>query len=175
MDAYHQICQPNENMHENSTEATKQNDHYTVAKQDLLLFSANKEESLKRQIGLYRDWIGITSSPCYDVAYTLAVHREHLPYRAFGVAQNNNLFQISPVLLASERNMEILMVFNGQGGQWPEMGKGLLESDSRFRADLLKMDRTLKTLIHPPSWSIIGECSSQTLDLSKEAIAEMTR
>lgn len=49
------------------------------------------------------------------------------------------------------------MVFNGQGAQWPEMGKQLFETDACFREDVLKMNDILKSLMHPPSWNLQGQ------------------
>jgi hypothetical protein len=37
------------------------------------------------------------------------------------------------------------------------MGKELILYDPDFRNDILKMDRVLKTLSHPPNWNMMGE------------------
>ncbi|KAF9870424.1 hypothetical protein CkaCkLH20_12091 [Colletotrichum karsti] len=58
---------------------------------------------------------------------------------------------------ASSTEPPVVMVFSGQGAQWPEMGKDLFHADQAFRDDIRKMDSILKSLIHPPSWTIEDE------------------
>lgn len=58
---------------------------------------------------------------------------------------------------------DIVMVFSGQGAQWPEMGKELFLTDEGFRTDIVEMDRLLESLIYPPSWSIEGRVVYSTL------------
>jgi malonyl CoA-acyl carrier protein transacylase len=49
-----------------------------------------------------------------------------------------------------------VLVFSGQGAQWPGMAKELIENDKPFRDDLVKMDQVLKGLEFPPSWNLTG-------------------
>lgn len=49
-----------------------------------------------------------------------------------------------------------MLLFSGQGAQWPGMTKELIENDKPFRDDLVKMDQVLKGLEFPPSWNLIG-------------------
>lgn len=55
-----------------------------------------------------------------DIAYTLGVHREHLPWRTFAVSSGEGPpeFQL-PVKAASTKfDTEMIFVFTGQGAQW---------------------------------------------------------
>lgn len=52
------------------------------------------------------------------------------------------------------------MVFDGQGVQWPEMGKALIEADPRFRADILAMDSILQSFAQAPDWKIERKLST---------------
>jgi acyl transferase domain-containing protein len=49
------------------------------------------------------------------------------------------------------------MIFSGQGAQWPEMGKDLIQIDPRFREDIRAMDDILQSLNYPPDWKIDGK------------------
>lgn len=124
---------------------------------ELMLFSANTEVSLKDQISRHQDWIHLNPSSCSDVAYTRAMHREHLPQRAFAILNDGDFIETSGGVKAPQEVPAIFMVFSGQGGQWPEMGKELILNDSNFRNDISSMDRILGGLRHPPPWNMLGK------------------
>lgn len=93
-----------------------------------------------------------------DLAYTLACHREVMPHRAFVVLNPDGaVVETSPTAKAPTPGPEVIMVFSGQGAQWPGMGRQLFESDKDFKNDILEMNRLLKSLLHPPSWNLQGE------------------
>ena len=127
-------------------------------KPELLLFSANTVSSLTEQIRRDEDWLRLNPALHSDMAYTRAMHREHLPHRAFSIILDDSSFiRSASVLKAPQDSPTVVMVFSGQGAQWPEMGKELILGDPDFRRDILKMDQKLKDLIHPPHWNMIGE------------------
>ncbi|KAK5996166.1 Highly reducing polyketide synthase gloL [Cladobotryum mycophilum] len=136
------------------------NEDLVTAKPELLLLSANTEKSTKEQIQRYKDWLPHDKSSAPDIAYTLALHREHLRHRAYAIVQQGVVAETSPsISKAPQKAPNVLMVFNGQGGQWPSMGKELLDGDEGFRNDILVMDQTLKRLSSPPEWTLIEEFS----------------
>ncbi|EAL87813.1 polyketide synthase fgnA [Aspergillus fumigatus Af293] len=98
-----------------------------------------------------------------DIAYTLAVRRERLPHRAFAIWQNGEL-QTSSLSKASAVPPAITMIFSGQGAQWAEMGKKLIETEASFRHDLASMDSILQSLRKPPCWSILEELQKPAED-----------
>lgn len=51
---------------------------------------------------------------------------------------------------------DLVMIFSGQGAQWPTMGRELILTDSEFRRDIAAMDTILQSLQYPPTWSIEG-------------------
>lgn len=85
------------------------------------------------------------------------MHREHLPYRSFAVLDKDDFIETAGGLKAPRDSPGVIIVFNGQGAQWAEMGKELIHSDPNFRGDILAMDRKLRALKHPPCWNIMGE------------------
>jgi acyl transferase domain-containing protein len=128
----------------------------SVTKPELLLFSANTETSLKEQIRQHQEYVSATSTMVSDIAYTRALHREHLPLRAFGIVDNGGFIETAGGVKAAQKTPAVTMVFGGQGAQWPEMGKELVLTNHRFREDILKMDQVLRRLRFQPEWSLMG-------------------
>jgi len=120
----------------------------------LVVFSANTQDSLQRQVNNHREYIKLHPERLLDLAYTLSLHREHLPYRAFSIAAGGVITTNSSFTKVSSSVPDIVMIFNGQGGQWPEMGRDLVETDQKFREDIMAMDSILQSLKHPPNWKI---------------------
>lgn len=80
--------------------------------------------------------------------------REHLPHRTFFIVREASITNESPLTKVPGSVSPITMVFSGQGSQWPEMAKDLIETDPQFRKDVVAMDDILKSLKHPPEWTI---------------------
>ncbi|XXG98856.1 hypothetical protein Hte_005186 [Hypoxylon texense] len=123
----------------------------------LLLYSANSAKSLTKMIANYKDWVEKHPEKVGDLAYTLALRREHLPHRTFTIVNNGIVENASPPTKASQ-NLNVVMVFTGQGAQWPLMGKELLQSNETFRSSIRLLDQHLKTaLADAPPYSIEEE------------------
>lgn len=119
--------------------------------------SANTDVSLQKQINNHKEWVLQHPESVSDLAYTRAMHREHLPHRAYAILDGANVTETSGPMKALSDPLPLVMVFSGQGAQWPGMAKELIESDRAFRTDLLDMDAMLSRLSFPPTWNIIGE------------------
>ena len=92
-----------------------------------------------------------------DLAYTLSTKREYLPHRAFVVASREKPGAPSPVAKPTQ-TLNIVMVFTGQGAQWPQMGRELMRSNAEFKSRIKSMDAHLKSLGEAsPKWSIEAE------------------
>ncbi|KAH6951861.1 hypothetical protein DER45DRAFT_529184 [Fusarium avenaceum] len=137
---------------------------------ELLLLSANTEGSLKTHISNHLEWAANHPESTADAGYTLAKHREHLPHRAFLVLQQDKSIETSDLLKVHSGPLPLVLVFSGQGAQWPGMTKELIENDKLFRDDLVKMDQVLKGLEFPPSWNLIDElCKSADISLVQKS------
>lgn len=120
----------------------------------LLLCSANTSKSLQNNMDSYQAFVQANPQGLSDMAYTLAFRRQHLPHRAFIIAENAVTLRLSPPMKISSVPRQLIMVFSGQGAQWPRMGAGLLTSDPKFLKDVRAMDKVLQDSQHPPAWSI---------------------
>ncbi|KAE9370652.1 hypothetical protein N431DRAFT_559764 [Stipitochalara longipes BDJ] len=124
----------------------------------LAIFSANSQDSARWYMDSISEYIAQNIDLTSDLAYTLALHREHLPHRAFAIMSDiGSITEYSPISKVPNTKLKVVMVFSGQGAQWPEMGKDLLDQDNDFREDIEEMDRILQSLRHPPTWAIADE------------------
>ena len=149
-------------------------DSLDVSQQQLLLFSANTEDSLQRQMNDIQQYILIHPERISNVLYTLALRREHLLYRAFSVVGGTSLGDVSSSVKVPPSPAKIVMVFTGQGSQWPEMASRLLQTDPEFRKDIVGMDDILRSLKHPPTWTIENELKkpAKTSQLHRAELAQ---
>lgn len=90
-----------------------------------------------------------------DLAYTLALRREHLLHRCF-IIGDSKVKSMSDHLSVSKSSFppSITYVFTGQGAQWAGMGKDLLKTYDKFARCIRRMDRALQLLHSPPQWTI---------------------
>ncbi|KAI3094809.1 hypothetical protein CBS147333_9920 [Penicillium roqueforti] len=129
----------------------------------LLLFSANTPASLKTMGEKYEAFLERSPDLLPDVAYTLANKREHLPYRTYAVGTSDKITLPAPppsTKAPQSRDTSLLMVFTGQGAQWPRMGYEILRSKSNpvFCNTIASLDKALQELGPlAPSWTIDEE------------------
>jgi len=127
-----------------------------LSRPELLVFSANHQESLKRLTQNYEKFIEEKSANLSDLAYTLAARRNHMQYRSFTVAGLDEPMTFAPPIRPGNPRV-LVFVFTGQGAQWAGMGKELLSDYPSFQDDIRAMDKTLAHCPHPPSWTIEGK------------------
>ncbi len=125
-----------------------------------LVLSANDEASLRANIRALSNHLinprVKVSLP--DLAYTLAEKRSAFFHRAY-LTTNTTDFDDSAFVLGKKQSESprIGFVFTGQGAQWPQMGKELLELFPWTRSILEELDAVLQALPSPPAWSLIGK------------------
>ncbi|KAJ5589352.1 hypothetical protein N7537_012030 [Penicillium hordei] len=96
-----------------------------------------------------------------DLAYTLGVRRSNLSSRAFTLAGQSTLQEnlasesfVFPIDGVSYTKLPFAFVFTGQGAQWAQMGKELIEEVPSFRKTLVELDNALQKLPHAPKWTL---------------------
>ncbi len=65
--------------------------------------------------------------------------------------------ELSDVTKVPVKTPPLAFVFSGQGAQWPQMGKRLMEHDQQFLSDIRAMDDVLSQAKIPPTWTIEGQ------------------
>ena len=124
-----------------------------------IVLSANDETSLRANIKALSDHLVNprvkVSLP--DLAHTLSERRTRLFHRAFVTTRNTELDESSFVMgKKSPGPPRIGFIFTGQGAQWPQMGKDLLQFFPWTRSILEELDGVLQSLSDPPKWSFIS-------------------
>ncbi|KAM4059510.1 KR domain-containing protein [Hirsutella rhossiliensis] len=125
-----------------------------------LVLSANDNASLRANIKalcnhLFNPRVRVSLA---DLAHTLADRRTQFWHRAFVTTRSTELNESAFVV--GKKNSEaprLGFVFTGQGAQWPQMGKALLEFFPWTRTILQELDGVLQSLPDPPSWSLVDE------------------
>ncbi|KAJ5971450.1 Acyl transferase/acyl hydrolase/lysophospholipase [Penicillium vulpinum] len=132
-----------------------------VAVPRVLLFSANTQDSLEAMIQQNLAYLTDNPGSLRDLAYTMGARREHLPFRAASIVRSDMSVTTTSFGKTPSTAPKIVMVFAGQGAQWPGMGLKLYHCNATFRRSLLEMDRVLQDLPDAPAWSIIDEIGKE--------------
>lgn len=127
----------------------------------LLPFSASNDKALDTVVAAIADYCG-QEVVISDLAYTLGSRKSTLANQGFVIASQAALKEsISPSTLITKKTPNSVpeapwaFVFTGQGAQWAQMGKQLIEQNPVFRRTIQDLDDTLSRLAHAPKWSLI--------------------
>ncbi|EKG16355.1 Beta-ketoacyl synthase [Macrophomina phaseolina MS6] len=126
-----------------------------------LVFSANDEASLRNNATALAAHLmnPDVSVKLEDLAYTLSERRTRHFNRGYLVSSKASQLDLSTLVTGkmSTEPPRIGFVFTGQGAQWPQMGKQLLESFPLARLAIEHLDKVLRTVPDPPKWSLLRE------------------
>lgn len=130
----------------------------------LLVFSANDKDTLQKNIQIMSDHLidPAVDVKLSDVAYTLSERRTHHFYRGF---LTSNTIDITPDSMITGKKKaqppRVAFIFTGQGAQWSQMGKDLIESFPLARSIIERLDAALQSLTLPPKWSLLAELTEK--------------
>jgi acyl transferase domain-containing protein len=122
----------------------------------LIVVSAKCVQSLQQQIEAVSHYLNKSPDSIHDLAYTLGVRREHFQHRAFAVSSPGKPIDAGSFHKGEKVSTKLTFVFTGQGAQWAEMGKDLIDTFDSFRDDIKELDCFLQELEHSPSWTLQG-------------------
>jgi acyl transferase domain-containing protein len=136
------------------------------------LLTAKTDKSLQASVEKHAEYLEHNgASSLQDMAYTLATRRQFYEHRTFSVSDGQDRLVTQSMSRTKDVPKSLIFVFTGQGAQWPEMGRCLMDDIPSFRDDLHKMDKLLAACSSPPSWTIIGKEPSR---VAKIVIANLT-
>ncbi|KAI1495101.1 putative polyketide synthase [Biscogniauxia mediterranea] len=125
-----------------------------------LVVSANDSHSLKKQIQALSIHLANprVKVNLEDLAYTLSERRTRHWHRAYLTTRTTDITEHDFTIGKNiGQTPKIALVFTGQGAQWPQMGKELLQFFPWTQDILEELDRVLQAQADPPSWSLIAE------------------
>ena len=129
----------------------------------ILPFSASNHTSLKDKVTSLLA-LDPSSIALRDLAHTLGSRRTHLPVR--GYLTTDHLKWKSGLKLEDLHvtksdghpgQLACAFVFSGQGAQWPEMGRHLIEQCPSFKHTIRELDAHLSSLLLPSEFLIYGK------------------
>ncbi|KAI2613390.1 putative polyketide synthase [Hypoxylon sp. NC1633] len=127
----------------------------------LLVFSANDEQSLMKQFSALDRHLSNPSVKVKprDLAYSLSERRSRHYHRGYVVSKGNQLDEQSLVRGTSRTEVPKLgFIFTGQGAQWSEMAKDLLETFPVAAREVRYLDSVLQSCRDPPKdWTLFDE------------------
>ncbi|KAF1992963.1 polyketide synthase [Amniculicola lignicola CBS 123094] len=123
-----------------------------------LPFSAKSAESLQASLDKYSQYLEKRGNAClHDLAYTLGNRRVHYEHRTFAITDGSEGLESEPTTHISIEDSSVVFVFTGQGAQWAEMGKQLMDDFASVRDGIVELDKILSKCHFPPTWKIYEE------------------
>jgi acyl transferase domain-containing protein/aryl carrier-like protein len=124
----------------------------------LLPLSARGLDGVTTLARAYHDWLADESESVDldDLCATAALRRAHHPHRltVVGASRAELAARLAGASAAApaKPNGGLAFVFSGQGTQWPEMGRELLEREAVFRQHVEECDRLVRAEV---GWSLL--------------------
>ncbi|OJJ45037.1 hypothetical protein ASPZODRAFT_160532 [Penicilliopsis zonata CBS 506.65] len=143
----------------NPAERTPTFDPYTIVQKRFLLpVTGHDEYSLRQSLANITDVLHRQTHDFHELLYTMTARRTRFSHRAIipvEMSQKRSLTLGEPVIgRASSRTPVVAFVFTGQGAQWAEMGRHLLESYPVVQRTFRKLNLALSRLKQRPTWSL---------------------
>lgn len=128
--------------------------------QRLLVLSAKNSNSVQALAKRFAEYLEVGPDKLSDLAYTLANRRQKHPFGAFCVTYKERKLQLSRITrpLQSTSPPKVVWAFTGQGAQWAEMGKELIEGHPLARRRISELDEIIQMQPEPPSWTLKSKC-----------------
>jgi myxalamid-type polyketide synthase MxaE and MxaD len=146
-----------------------------------LPLSGHTPEVREAQAAAYRDFLLNEEAALPDVVYTASQRRTHNEYRLVvtGHTRDDLAGQLDAYLqgerrpgmtagyAAPNREVGLVFIFPGQGGQWLGMGRDLLAQEPVFREAIERCEAALRPYV---DWSLVEQL---TADESRSRLAEI--
>jgi acyl transferase domain-containing protein len=92
------------------------------------------------------------------MGYSLTRKREVLPHRAYCITDEQDSFELSRVHKTALKSPPgLVYCFTGQGAQFAQMGKELIQNEPSLKGSIHRLDDVLASLPDPPKWKLLDE------------------
>lgn len=135
-------------------------DEVSAGRLQLLVLSANDEASLRANATTLNNHLTNPNVKISleDLSHTLSERRSHHFHRGYLITDKASIDESTLVTGKKSTNEpRVGFIFTGQGAQWPEMGKAIIDTFPEARAVVVELDEFLQSSSLPPSWSLLGE------------------
>lgn len=134
----------------------------SISRPRLLVLSANDEASLRASATALKNHLTNPSVKVSleDLAFTLSERRSHHFNRGYLIA-SKAVIDESALVVGKKSTSEprVGFIFTGQGAQWPQMGKAVIQTFPEARAIIGELDEVLQKSAVAPSWTLLSELS----------------
>ncbi|KAK4185845.1 hypothetical protein QBC35DRAFT_502794 [Podospora australis] len=129
--------------------------HTPLNSKGLLLLSAASRPALLKMASNYSEYLQSHPDNLDSLTYTLAMQRERLKHAGYLITDGTADSEIiTPTPAPNSSCKQTAFIFTGQGAQWVGMGREMMLENSTFAASIRTMDAALRSLPHPPTWTL---------------------
>lgn len=135
-------------------------DEDPVGRPQLLVLSANDEASLRASAKALKDHLTNpnVNVSLRDLSHTLSERRSHHFNRGYLIT--DRVFIDENALVVGKKSTDeprVGFIFTGQGAQWPQMGRAIIDTFPEARDIVVQLDEFLQSSSVAPSWSLLSE------------------
>jgi acyl transferase domain-containing protein/NADPH:quinone reductase-like Zn-dependent oxidoreductase/surfactin synthase thioesterase subunit/NADP-dependent 3-hydroxy acid dehydrogenase YdfG/acyl carrier protein len=134
----------------------------------LYMLSAAHRDSLRTLARRHSEFLSTTRESLDDIAFSAFSRRSHYTHLLAVVGASPKELaarllefadgQVNPLALSAQvtrkKRPKVGFVFSGQGGQWIQMGKGLMKGESAFKQAMVDIDECFQDVA---GWSLLAE------------------
>ncbi|KAB8230322.1 uncharacterized protein BDW43DRAFT_314191 [Aspergillus alliaceus] len=135
-------------------------DEASVGQPQLLVLSANDEASLRASATALKNHLTNPNVKVSleDLSHTLSERRSNHFNRGYLITDKVSINESALVVgKKSTSEPRVGFIFTGQGAQWPQMGKAMINTFPEARDVVAELDKFLQSSSLPPSWSLLSE------------------
>jgi acyl transferase domain-containing protein len=146
----------------NPSNAVPEADPYStiLQKKFLLPVTGHDDYSMRKRLESLTLVLGKQAHDFHELLYTMIARRSRFSHRAMipvEISDGKTLEIGQPVVGRTNNSVPVVaFVFTGQGAQWAEMGRQLLDCYPSVRQTFKKLNLALSRLKQRPTWSLEG-------------------
>jgi acyl transferase domain-containing protein len=150
--------------------APEVNPYSTILQKKFLLpVMGHDEYSMRRSLEIVTSVLGSQTHDLHELLYTMIARRTRFSHRAMipvEISDEKRLTTGDPVTGRTNNSVPVIaFVFTGQGAQWAEMGRRLLDCYPSVRKTFKNLNLALSHLEQRPTWTLEGTLTCERSSL----------